>query len=195
MPKNLLDFTYDLTQDTDGEYSGPCPTCGGDDRFIVWPDEGGEERGRYYCRGCRDSDDAIGFLQKHRGYSYPDACKALGLTHKLSEEADTELAQMVEQRKEQTPEPERPERSDAEWAERYKAYMAMTPQQLEIRDWLIQQRAQAQAERNHAAFDRYQQKLDEIHERALLQERAQQEHVQFIDADTDHLGSRTPDTT
>ena len=30
-----------------GEYAGPCPFCGGRDRFRVQP-----RRGRWWCRGC-----------------------------------------------------------------------------------------------------------------------------------------------
>ena len=32
-----------------GEYAGPCPNCGGSDRFRVWPVEKGGE-GRCWCR-------------------------------------------------------------------------------------------------------------------------------------------------
>jgi phage/plasmid primase-like uncharacterized protein len=33
-----------------GEWAGPCPGCGGSDRFRVWPvDRGG--RGSFWCRG------------------------------------------------------------------------------------------------------------------------------------------------
>lgn len=33
-----------LTHQTKGEYAGPCPWCGGEDRFHVW------EKGNYWCR-------------------------------------------------------------------------------------------------------------------------------------------------
>src|SRR5436305_15259018 len=53
---NLLDL---VTRDTrlrrmasthGGEYAGPCPFCGGRDRFRVWPNMA---HPRYWCRVCR----------------------------------------------------------------------------------------------------------------------------------------------
>lgn len=67
-----------------GEYAGPCPFCGGTDRFRVWPNEG--ESGRYKCMGhqegragCGRSGDAIQYLRDHDGLSYREACARLGL--------------------------------------------------------------------------------------------------------------------
>ncbi len=57
-----------------GEYAGPCPLCGGRDRFRVWP-----ERGRFWCRGCGASGDVVDFIMKLRGLSFKDACVHLGI--------------------------------------------------------------------------------------------------------------------
>jgi DNA primase len=60
-----------------GEYAGPCPSCGGSDRFRVWPaDRGG--RGSYWCRGCGRSGDDVQLLKDFRGMSYPEAFRAVG---------------------------------------------------------------------------------------------------------------------
>ncbi len=56
-----------------GEYAGPCPWCGGNDRFRVWPGAG-----RYWCRGCDKAGDAIQYLRDFRGLSFLEACKYLG---------------------------------------------------------------------------------------------------------------------
>jgi len=56
-----------------GEYSSPCPSCGGKDRFHIWP-----EKGRYWCRGCGKSGDAIQYLRDFRGMNYVEACSFLG---------------------------------------------------------------------------------------------------------------------
>jgi len=66
-----------------GEHAGPCPSCGGDDRFRVWPKEG--ESGRFWCRRCDWSGDGIDLLRSEHGgcHSFPDACRALGCAHKL----------------------------------------------------------------------------------------------------------------
>ena len=61
-----------------GEYAGPCPFCGGRDRFRVWPKEG-SAGGRYWCRGCRRSGDTIQFLRELKGLSFKEACEYLGV--------------------------------------------------------------------------------------------------------------------
>jgi len=58
---------------TGGEYCGPCPDCGGEDRFRVWP-----ETGRYWCRGCGRKGDSIQFLRDFHGLSFRDACRVVG---------------------------------------------------------------------------------------------------------------------
>ncbi|OQC28609.1 MAG: DNA primase [Deltaproteobacteria bacterium ADurb.Bin072] len=62
-----------------GEWSGPCPWCGGDDRFRVWP-----ETCRYWCRGCGQKGDAIQYLRDKRGMKYLEACSFLDVEPRLS---------------------------------------------------------------------------------------------------------------
>lgn len=59
-----------------GEYAGPCPWCGGEDRFRVWPDA---DRPGYWCRGCGRHGDAIQYLRDHEGMSFNQACEYLGV--------------------------------------------------------------------------------------------------------------------
>lgn len=56
-----------------GEYTGPCPWCGGRDRFHVWP-----EKGNFWCRGCNRKGDTIQYLRDFRGLSFREACKVVG---------------------------------------------------------------------------------------------------------------------
>jgi hypothetical protein len=44
------------------EHHGPCPLCGGDDRFCVWPREG-----RAWCRQCKAAGDALGWSMRLAG--------------------------------------------------------------------------------------------------------------------------------
>lgn len=61
-----------------GEYCGPCPSCGGRDRFILWPEhQSGAKGGRFLCRGCGAQGDAVEFLRVFRGMGYREACEAL----------------------------------------------------------------------------------------------------------------------
>ncbi len=57
-----------------GEYAGPCPFCGGRDRFRVWPDA---DRPGYWCRGCGRHGNAIQYLRDHDGLSLQEACTSL----------------------------------------------------------------------------------------------------------------------
>jgi DNA primase len=60
-----------------GEYASACPWCGGTDRFRSWPNQGAA--GRYWCRQCNKSGDAIQFLRDYKGLSFRDACDYLGM--------------------------------------------------------------------------------------------------------------------
>lgn len=63
-----------------GEYCGPCPSCGGKDRFILWPEhQSGAKGGRFLCRGCGVQGDAVEFLREFQGMRYLEACEALSI--------------------------------------------------------------------------------------------------------------------
>lgn len=62
-----------------GEWQGPCPGCGGDDRFHVWPNEN-EGKGGYWCRGCGKTGDNIQFLRDFEGMTFKDACVELNIS-------------------------------------------------------------------------------------------------------------------
>jgi DNA primase len=73
---NLLDLITNTLKKVatthGGEYAGPCPGCGGRDRFRVWPEEG--NTGRYWCRQCGKQGDAIQYLRDFKGLSFQEAC-------------------------------------------------------------------------------------------------------------------------
>lgn len=63
-----------------GEYHGPCPRCGGRDRFIIQLNRKGMGS-RWSCRACSDKwGDAIAYIQWHDGVDFLTACEILGLT-------------------------------------------------------------------------------------------------------------------
>jgi DNA primase len=47
-----------------GEWFSPCPWCGGDDRFRVWPNHPKANGGRYWCRSCERSGTAFDLLKQ-----------------------------------------------------------------------------------------------------------------------------------
>ncbi len=62
-----------LKKKTAKEWAGPCPACGGTDRFLVWT-----HRDRWHCRGCNEAGDAVDFLRKFEGKKCHEAHAALG---------------------------------------------------------------------------------------------------------------------
>jgi len=61
-----------------GEYCGPCPGCGGEDRFRIWPAQNNGQ-GSFFCRGCNTAGDRVTFLMAFDGMSYPEACASLDI--------------------------------------------------------------------------------------------------------------------
>ncbi len=55
-----------------GEFSGPCPWCGGDDRFSIHPG-----KDHYVCRQCKKAGDSIQFCKDYLNKSYVEACQLL----------------------------------------------------------------------------------------------------------------------
>lgn len=64
-------------RDRDGrdEYHGPCPFCGGKDRFIAW----GPPRSRYLCRQCSGdhAGDVVTLWRNATGLGFVGACEEL----------------------------------------------------------------------------------------------------------------------
>lgn len=60
-----------------GEFAGPCPICGGEDRFRVQPYH--ENGGRWFCRGCGEGKwhDAIDFVMRRENVGFGEAVKFL----------------------------------------------------------------------------------------------------------------------
>ena len=58
-----------------GEWAGPCPFCGGRDRFRVWPFA---DRPGWWCRQCDRRGDVIGYIMQRDGLDFQAACEALG---------------------------------------------------------------------------------------------------------------------
>lgn len=62
-----------------GEYHGPCPQCGGKDRFVVQPCGGDDGRGLWMCRACHPKwGDVVAFVEWRDGVGFREACDRLG---------------------------------------------------------------------------------------------------------------------
>ncbi len=62
-----------------GEYKGPCPFCGGEDRFSVQPHHP-SGRGRWSCRQCSVRwQDIIAYVEQRDTVGFKEACQILNL--------------------------------------------------------------------------------------------------------------------
>ncbi len=59
-----------------GELAGPCPWCGGRDRFVVWPSSS-DRYGRAWCRRCQWTGDIIQLYRDLEGVSFVRAVEDL----------------------------------------------------------------------------------------------------------------------
>lgn len=59
-----------------GQYNGPCPWCGGHDRFRVQPNHG--SYGWFACNQCCRRGSAVDYLMLKRGFSKWEALCAVG---------------------------------------------------------------------------------------------------------------------
>lgn len=66
-----------------GVWKGPCPWCGGTDRFSIYPFEGD---GQYICNQCKRSGDPIQFERDFNNLTFREAAEKLGAYHKLQDE-------------------------------------------------------------------------------------------------------------
>jgi hypothetical protein len=60
------------------EWCGPCPVCGGRDRFAI-----NIEKGLWNCRGCACGGDAIALVRHITGLGFAEACRELAAVPSL----------------------------------------------------------------------------------------------------------------
>ncbi|MEZ6854218.1 primase-helicase zinc-binding domain-containing protein [Halodesulfovibrio aestuarii] len=86
---NVLDLVREdvgdaaVVKQSSTEYSSPCPTCGGRDRFRIYPDQG--DGGTWMCRVCPPENgqrysggDLLQYLRSFRGMEWKEACALIG---------------------------------------------------------------------------------------------------------------------
>ena len=115
-----------------GEFAGPCPFCGGNDRFRVWP-----EKDRYWCRQCGKTGDSIQYLRDARGMTYMQACGALQIGRRVMS---------LTRQKRPTWTPRETRTPKGAWQEKASVFLTWTQKQLwseqgaDTRTWLNQDR-------------------------------------------------------
>jgi DNA primase len=113
-------------------YCGPCPFCGGYDRFVL---KNTPEGWRWYCRNCSDSQyqDPIAYVMRRESCDFRRACDLLGAGDDLPARPHAALP---------TPKPTEP--SPAEWRAAARRVIELAEQNLltergaKARSWLYQ---------------------------------------------------------
>ena len=126
-----------------GEWHGPCPVCGGKDRFHFWPERPSTGNctvpGVWGCRVCDKSGDAISFVMFAEGLSFKDACKRLDqkIEPDAYKAARLPKSEQEKERLQIVPNPEFPPtpwmEKNAKLVEHAHQCLLQTPEQL---DWL-----------------------------------------------------------
>jgi hypothetical protein len=65
-----------LKRAAQAEFAGPCPVCGGDNRFAI-----NTRKQVWHCRGCVKGGDVIALVQLVAGVSFAEACRELAGDH------------------------------------------------------------------------------------------------------------------
>lgn len=108
------------------EYQGPCPVCGGNDRFHAWPEH--PQGPQFWCRGCDKAGDLIEFYRWRDNLSYRDACARVGQDPRQYTQGS---APRQQQRQRQQPfTPARTEQSPQLWQEHVVKFVDWCHQQL-----------------------------------------------------------------
>ena len=81
----LNDLIPNLKRKTKTEYAGPCPFCGGEDRFIVTP-----AKDLWWCRQCNRSGDTIQYKRDVLGMSFNEAKGENGMDMPVKQERQQE---------------------------------------------------------------------------------------------------------
>lgn len=110
------------------EYSSPCPVCGGNDRFSIWP-----ERNRWYCRGCNKAGDLIELVQSCKAMSFPEACRFIGEDHRISKSGGSNGSHKGVKRESRNPlrwQPEPVKVVSPKWLDKAKVFIDWSHEQL-----------------------------------------------------------------
>jgi len=155
-----------------------CPWC--DARRGLSFDSDVGDSGVWHCFSCSRGGDGVELYAELRNTDLQDALDAFGISR-------ASLSGEVKRKEKRAPKPSTPEYTDAEWAERCRAWQAMNVEELRLRDMYRKRRAAAQERRDRQEFDRWQSKLDELFGHVLDREMHGHREVQRFDSDTGHL--------
>lgn len=170
----ILDYIPDARRQG-GEHGAPCPACGGDDRLRIWVDDE-TPAGRYWCRQCGESGDAIAWLMDWEGMTFPEACEATGQTHKLdTTDAQRRIRRARERREPKAPHQYGPSEPEQRLLEIERARLYWTDQ--ERREYAFVCRMMRERRRGGHPVSAHERAIEHLVQRAIDRARAEEEAV------------------
>lgn len=112
-------------KESTSRWGSPCPSCGGRDRFRIWPDD--RPGGSYWCQQCGMSGDNIQFCRDFLGMDFKDACEHVG---REVEKSPSTPRQVSAPRGSRAFEPARPGLPSPLWQQRAAEFVAWAHRQL-----------------------------------------------------------------
>jgi len=172
----MPDLTRDLEATQGDRYR--CPFCDARRGLSYDPDTG--DSGVWHCFSCQRGGDGVELYAEMHRVELREALQAFGIRRES-------VSGDVKRKEQRAPKPTTPDYSDAEQAERTRAWKAMTKEEVRLRDLYRQRRAKAQETRDRDGFERWQEKIDDLFAHVLRREMAGHRKAERMDADTKHL--------
>lgn len=164
----------DLEKTTGDRYR--CPICDARRGLSVDEDEG--QTGVWHCFACQRGGTGAELYAEVHGLDIAEALDVFGVS-------GSDMATEIKRKEEQAPKPREHNLSDAEMAERYRAWMQSTDGELTLRAKYKHRRVAASERRDREAWERWNRKLKTLRQHVL--KRTQKEH-----RETDRFDANIP---
>ena len=172
MPQDVSEYLG--LDDPSGRHK--CPLCGSSDGLGVDPEQG--DTGAVHCFSCGFGETERGtgaqLYAELEGVPIREALRAFGVDA-------SGVSRDVKRKEQQAPRPTVPEKTDAEWKEMHRAWLAMTRDERWLRQRYRRRRVKAAHDRDREEFDRWHEKFEALHEHVLEREIAAQRIVDRLD--------------
>jgi len=167
----MIDLTQYLRETQGGRYQ--CPLCDARRGLSFDPDEG--DSGLWHCFSCDAGGDGVDLYMILHDADVAEALDALGIDRSSSKSGS------IKRKERQAPIPTAPDRSDAEWKERGRAWLLLDDE--EVKDYAIMriEQIRAQIDRKRDAFDHWQAEIDDLLYSALHEERVEIQKIDRLD--------------
>ena len=166
----MPDLRRELEATTGDRYR--CPFCQARRGLSIDQNEG--QTGVWHCFSCQDGGTGAELYAELRGVTIGEALEAYGIDR-------SDLSRNVKRKEQRAPKPTREELSDPEWAERCRLWKQMNGAELHLLEQYRRRRVAAQEARDREAFERWEQKTEDLYAVVHWRLRTKRDHVDRLD--------------